>query len=421
LFILVSLAIGLGCGDKPTPHPDQTRNELRFVAEPFQIRTLDGLATLQGEIDFPAKAPKEALPLVLMVPGTGLFDRDVLFGWSGTERDFLFRSLAMAMTDAGYAVLRFDYRGVRCNPRTMPPCQECTPEQLQAHYADSCIESPVRATVTPENIEQDIAQLFGYARAHHRVDAERIILFAHSEGTIHTARLVGRGEISPAGILFMGMLADSPRSGLHWQAVGRIMRAMAWDANGDDLLTNEEIDAGFPTDPILSMLLTSPANLHSPTGAWTRESLESTLEEGYQQVRSDALSQADETPYPPPTGQPGEVVMASHRWWKWFFLDEVTSVEDLTRFPGPIIAHNGDIDSQTLGTREFAIVEPFLDRFAIEPRLVLEHGVGHGLGTHALAGPMLPEIEASLVADVNVLLGHSYVTGIEAVPGSTLD
>ena len=50
---------------------------------------------------------------VIMVAGTGLFDRDVHLGRSGTPRDRLFRDLADRFLARGLGVVRYDRRGVR--------------------------------------------------------------------------------------------------------------------------------------------------------------------------------------------------------------------------------------------------------------------------------------------------------------------
>ena len=62
--------------------------------------TKDGAATLNGQFDWPAgrhEVEEEAgLPLVFMVPGTGLFDRDVYFGNSNTDAALRFEKLIRA-------------------------------------------------------------------------------------------------------------------------------------------------------------------------------------------------------------------------------------------------------------------------------------------------------------------------------------
>src|SRR5579864_4727988 len=97
------------------------------VAEHFTIRTADGVAELAGQIDFPT-ADSIALPLLIIVSGSGPQDRDGYFGDSGTEDDLVYRQIARAGVEAGFAVLRWDYRGVKCNEMTMPPCEGANTE-----------------------------------------------------------------------------------------------------------------------------------------------------------------------------------------------------------------------------------------------------------------------------------------------------
>lgn len=54
-------------------------------AEPFRTPAADGYP-LTGQVDRPAGESGRPRVVVLMVPGTGLFDRDVAFGRSGPRR-----------------------------------------------------------------------------------------------------------------------------------------------------------------------------------------------------------------------------------------------------------------------------------------------------------------------------------------------
>ncbi len=48
--------------------------------------------------------------------------------------------------------------------------------------------------------------------------------------------------------------------------------------------------------------------------------------------------------------------MASQQWWKWFFTDQRSTLDDLVQFDGQIIVHNGTFDSHTPGDRELGFV-----------------------------------------------------------------
>ena len=216
----------------------------------FSLPTKDGLSTLTGEIDFPDQA--QIAPLVIMVPGTGLFDRDVLFGHSGTDRDFVFKDLSKSLNAVGVATLRFDYRGVHCNSRVNPPRTDC-------------VDNNIRKTVTPENIEDDILQLYSYGSHFSGIDSAKVGIFAHSEGTLHIARLVGSQRINPKTITFMGMLAESPIGIIHYQMVDRqVDMLFAADADHDGILTNQEIQTACDESHVSQEICNK---LKSPSGS----------------------------------------------------------------------------------------------------------------------------------------------------------
>lgn len=64
---------------------------LPAASREFSVPSADG-TRITGTVDFPAREPKA---VVVMVAGTGLFDRDVRFGRSNTPRDLLFKDLAV--------------------------------------------------------------------------------------------------------------------------------------------------------------------------------------------------------------------------------------------------------------------------------------------------------------------------------------
>lgn len=361
-------------------------NAFSFWAEPFSIPTEDGLTSITGEIDYPDVCGKGCaeLPAVIMVAGSGLFDRDAFLGISGTDRDFVFRDLAQEVTKDGIAAVRFDFRGVKCNIKTMPPCPECaTSQKLLEHYASSCVDNSVRATVTPENLRSDVRQVFNFSASQPKLDASRLVVFAHSEGTEHTERLVALKEIKPKGLLFIGMVADSPVGAVHWQTTERFMRIFGWDSNQDGILTNAEIDAGFAADHFFADIGFKPDQFHSDTGSWTAESWRNALNDSYMQARDDALAHADNAPYPGPVTKPGDTIFSSYAWWKQWFSDSHRGADLLADYDGQLIAHNGDFDSQTMAPVQFGIMNQVIDQYRVRPKLVTHSGKGHTLSSPA--------------------------------------
>lgn len=362
-------------------------------AETFHVKTLDGKTELQGQLDLPEKEGK--LPLVVMMPGTGLFDRDVNFGHSRTEKDLLFKQLAKALNQKGIATLRYDYRGVSCNYENVPPCENCqTPQEKLAHFTQRCFHNDIRAGVTPENMRFDFEQIYHWGEKHDRIDPQQILVFAHSEGSVHTAHLIAEQRIQPRAVVLMGGLYESPQSVVKWQLVERfhdnIMKA---DSNKDQKVTAEEITAYQPNNAVLAMLplemLLPPEGIES----WTSKQLFALLSAQHQAITEATLAADDALPYPS-----AESVQASMKWWKMFFEDAQDIAPLFAQGKIPVINHLGDADSQVSLERQQAV----LAQVKTPHQLSIEKhsGKGHSLGDHTLLGPISPDSEKQLVESI---------------------
>jgi pimeloyl-ACP methyl ester carboxylesterase len=380
-----------------------------FRAESFSVPTMDGKTVITGEIDFPSASARDSLgrySTVIMVPGTGMFDRDVDFGISGTRRDLLFRDMAEQLTNAGLAVVRMDYRGVLCSKWTMPPCPECdTLAKRLEHLKISCFRNEIRKDVTTQTIQDDIVAVYDWTQHHPSVDVSRIAVFAHSEGTVHVARLIGQHRIQPRGLLLMGMVAESPASMIQWQIVDRNMKIFEWDLNGDDILSNDEIRTGWTTDKFFHGMGVTLDQILSPEGFWEKNAFLKMLRDDFKAYVDETMSVSDDASYPIQQ-KPDELIMASQQWWKWWFSDQSSTLDDLVGFNGKIITHNGDFDSQTPGVRELGFVQARLAEFAVPPTTILHPGMGHGMNSNSPTyGPMDESVRRMIVNDINSLVG----------------
>lgn len=357
-----------------------TANGTTSHVETFSLTTADAISTLNGEIEFPSYSGSK-FPLVVMIPGTGLFDRDVDFGNGNTDKDLIFKTIAGELVKSGFAVLRYDYRGVKCNKRTM----QQAPTDLDAkekllRFFDLCVDHAVRGSVTPENAREDINTIYRFGELNRRVDASRIIVFGHSEGSLNLSYLIGSGSIQPAGAVFMGGLAESLASVIRWQYIDRIVDTVfAMDSNHDEKVSNDEIRENHKA----SALNNAPiADLLSPTGFWLREDLHQVRVALYEKEKADALSKPDNMPFPSE-----KYVQGSYRWWKMFFQDETPVISLLKNFKKQVIYINGTRDAQTDFARQRRAIEQFASMFEIPPKIKRIKNTGHGLGSDPIFGP----------------------------------
>ncbi len=349
-------------------------------SQSFSLQTFDSKTVINGQIDFPDSGSKSS-PLVIMQSGTGLFDRDVEFGNPKDENSLIFKVISKKLVQAGFAVLRYDYRGVKCSLQSMPKCPDCADKKATVRfYFKSCINNEIRSTVTPSNIQEDLLLTYQFAVNNPKVDAKKIIMFGHSEGSIHISNLVKNSLIYPIGIVFMGGLAESPASVIEWQVKGRMVDGiMQMDKNGDGRIENKEIEENHKA----SVLDIYPLEvLLSPVGFWTRDSITNQRQASYTEIKMAALSYPDEEPY-----AANGVTQASYKWWKMFFEDENNVVDKLSKFPGPIVYFAGTKDSQTDHLRQTRIIES-AKNLRTKPEVVALENLGHSLGSDPLYGPV---------------------------------
>lgn len=372
---------------RPIKTPKQAVRD-SFRSETFSLTTRDGTAQLNGQIDFPLSASGKP-PLVVMFPGSGLFDRDVYFGVSETERDFFFLELSKRLTAQGIAVLRADYRGITCTMRSFPP-------ERRSEFYKKCLDRDVRANVDKDTMQADFKQLFEYGKGHEEIDSDRVAILAHSEGTLHTSRMIGRDAIDPYALIYLGALMESPKASISWQMVDRWVDIfMGFDADEDNILTNEEFSAGIVTSPIP---VPRWEYYLSPDGFWTYESLYAFLKKDYDKRVEDTLALPDDAQCGPAPG------LWSCRWWKNWFKDDKILASGLTRFEGPMLIINGTADTQTPGIRQFKVLKEWEPKMRTRPEAILLEGLGHGLGTHPTMGPMKDSVAQDLTARIKTLL-----------------
>ncbi|MCF8060269.1 MAG: hypothetical protein K9K67_13290 [Bacteriovoracaceae bacterium] len=339
-------------------------------SEEFDLRTLDGKSSIQGQIDFPENCSRDSYKAALLVGGTGLYYRNMYLGLSGTKLDFIFKDLSEILTEKCVAVVRYDYRGVTC-------------DLVDDATIEACLDQEVRKKVDGETLLQDIQLVYDYAKNHHRIDKKSIVVHAYSEGSINISRLIKRGKIKPRGLVFVGGVTESAASLLRWQFVGRsVDLAFAFDANGDGLLTNFEIISGYKGSffdeneiPLLFLM--------SPTGIWNRFTLKQFFNNQYMMIAKGTLATPSHFPY-----RHKDLIYSSVGWWQTWFSDTEPVVKKLANYRGKITYFNGTQDSQAPGKRQLNFLKNYTPRMKSMPEFNLIEGKGHLLSDHPEFGPL---------------------------------
>lgn len=344
-----------------------------FPSGEFTLTAADGVQ-LHGTVDRPSGKP---FATVIMSSGTGLFDRDVRFGRSGTDRDLLFKELSKRLTAVGLQVVRFDRRGVNYGNLKNP------------------IDWKVTAQVTNFSLRDDLGAVYDWVRAPDGLAATCVVLLGHSEGMATIGRLAQTGRPAPALLAGFGALMESPQSVLRWQMTERDVGSLVkMDVDHNGVTTNDEVKTHWRETPSSAFDMLEP--FLNPAGSWDREAIArvgSAQSEVYRKMKEDVLAADDSAPYPN-----AQRPMAAYSWWKSWFTDDLPIAKRLQAWQTKTILFYGDRDSQTPADRQIAITREYLGS---QPDISVLPGLGHGLGEHALFGPIddqASELLASRIA-----------------------
>jgi uncharacterized protein len=200
------------------------------VREPVSINLGKGW-TAKGELDTPRGA-KGRLPVVVLLHGSGPNDMNQSLLPGGKASTFV--PITQTATKAGFAVLRFNKRGVT----DVGPVLSKDPAQLAPKH-------PYR------QILRDAGAVVRFAARSPRVDPARIYLLGHSEGTQVASNLAAdpkaAGIPKPAGVIEMGVVGLEVKQMISLQINGVKMVRLhdESDIDGDGFLTYREAADGL--------------------------------------------------------------------------------------------------------------------------------------------------------------------------------
>lgn len=146
-----------------------------------------------GDVKFSATVvlpqPEGKFPGVLLIPGTGQVDRNE------NARGYpinVFKEIAYFLAENGIASLRYDKRGVG---------------KSGGDYW---------ATGFYDNIA-DVSSILGYFKQHESINADKVFLLGHSEGSIIASRMAGTGT-DVSGIILLAGSCSKGEELLKWQS-----------------------------------------------------------------------------------------------------------------------------------------------------------------------------------------------------------
>ncbi len=196
----------------------------------------DGVKT-NAQLSYPA-AGKGPFPAVLLIPGSGAVDMNETLA----ENTKPFWQISQYLSERGFAVLKFDKRGVGESFTILNP--------------------NVWGNNTVNDQIQDGKKALNVLVKQPEVDPNRISIIGHSEGTLYAPRIAVDNSTQVNNIILMGVLAQNPLKDVeYYQDVSLPLEyaMQVLDKNHTGLVSIRDI----VTDPLLKNFLLPSSVLHT--------------------------------------------------------------------------------------------------------------------------------------------------------------
>ena len=178
-----------------------------------------------AQLTFPAIG-KGPFPGVLLIHGSGAHDKNETLGYvhkGGAQPAKPFWQIAQYLSERGFAVLRYDKRGVGANK--------------------TILNSNLWGNLTANQLKQDAEKALNILIQQLVVDPKKITLIGHSEGTIIVPRVTIDNPTRVKNIVLMGTVAQNLSDILHFQNVDEplLLAKQVLDRDHDGILLLSEV------------------------------------------------------------------------------------------------------------------------------------------------------------------------------------
>jgi uncharacterized protein len=354
---------------------------------------------------------KGPFPGVLLISGSGANDKNGTLGYvhkNGPKPTTPYWQIAQYLSERGFAVLRYDKRGVGAN--------------------HTILDSNVWGNATANDLIQDGKKALNVLVQQPEVDSQRISVIGHSEGTLYAPRIAIDNPTKVKNIVLMATLAQNFGDLVFYQTVllPPEYATKVLDKNHTGLISIQRI----AKDPVILMNLPIPKSILRPnntkaiTNAIVREfgtndsisidkQLKPLLMKAYENLTALNLSKCNNF-----EGCP-----------VWFrsqlsIIPTLSIIGNVSKSIG-ILLLNGENDSQTPVQQAFMLQQRLTEVNHPDHTLITYPNLGHVFYPSSEwltgVGPIEPYVLADLYAwlEAHSGLSHSFATTTSAATSHT--
>ena len=298
-------------------------------------------------------------PGVFLIHGSGNMDMDEYLPpiASGTdEPTVLFLQIAEYLSSRGFAVLRYNKRGVGSK--------------------GLILDGNAWGNTTVQDLVHDAEKALGALRQQPEVDSSKISIIGHSEGTMIAPRIAVK-DPAIASIVLMGACAQNLHEVLYFQIVERPATCAGdtFDADHDGLLSLQEVEATINRENINQCPLPPLALIQNTTGEWGWCPGLDVNMDGYFDIENE-LKPLQTAMFDIYTSSDPE----SPYYWIWLqshiALND-TALDLIGDVSASVLILQGEADTQTTIEQAFLLEQKLTEVEHVDHTLITYPGLGH--------------------------------------------
>jgi dienelactone hydrolase len=358
-----------------------------------------------AQLTYPAIG-KGPFPGVLLIHGSGAHDKNETLGYvheSGVQPPKPFWQIAQYLSERGFAVLRYDKRGIGANK--------------------TILNINLWGNLTADQLKQDAEKALNVLIQQPEVDPKKITLIGHSEGTIIAPRVTIDNPTMVKNIVLMGIVAQNLSDILHFQNVDKplLLVKQILDRDHDGILSLSEVASklnGVAQDAATKEAVNSLIEKENKTGQYVWRPGLDVDKDGAVNIDKELrplLVNAFKSLAPFPTGKCTSLEPC-RTWVKSVFAlqPNLSVIGNLSSTN--ILILNGENDSQTPVQQALLLQQRLTELNHPDHTLITYPGLGHAFSPSSQWSTALGPIQQNVLSDLYEWLeahsgfSHPYVT-----------